>query len=153
MVTKGNSTFWKERSALIAYLGIFFPLNSTFSLHGSCVWAVGFFASLKMVPFNETCMKWIRHVTGETTAWLPLESAMTPARCQGAGHPQMWLVHRVRSRHKTAQCSIASPLCQTLPWSTQGRGWLRVGAIVAPQYMKLYRNFKMMFQWRMLGPM
>ena len=50
----------------------FFSPIFTFSINGSCVWAVGFFDSFKMVPFNKTSMKWIRHVTRETTAWLPL---------------------------------------------------------------------------------
>lgn len=76
----GNSESWlprqsglsenrREPHSLSIMVVCFSPLISTFSLHGSCVWAIGFFASLKMVPFNEICMKWIRCVTREATAW------------------------------------------------------------------------------------
>lgn len=51
---------------------VHFLLISTFPLHGSCVWAVGLFDSLTMVPFNETSIKCTRYVAGEAAAWLPL---------------------------------------------------------------------------------
>lgn len=62
----------KEIKALVLSSHFFSPIKSTFSFHGSCVWAVGCLASLEMVPFNETRMKGIRHVTQKACAWLPL---------------------------------------------------------------------------------
>lgn len=125
---QGKLDFLKKKkkstrhSSLFLVGFFFFPSSSIlFFLQGSCVWAVGFFTSLKMVSFNETWMKWIRHVSGEVDAWLPLgwlrRELHVPAGYQGIECPQIRLVSGVR------------PTCKT----ESSASWLVCSASVSPR--------------------
>lgn len=153
MVTKANSTFWKERLALVASFGVLFsPQFCFFSLWQLCVGSsllLKWLLSMKLAQSKSGMLSEL--LCFSASPWLAREAELHVHRLDAKGQSALrcfWFPEWGQDvkQNPVLQGSVSS---DHLSQSAQDRGWWRASTFAALQPVKLYRSFKMMLHWRM----